>query len=133
MINKNFEEVLNRLPIAKEHKAIILQLVKADSEGDSASIAELETKIAELNKQVTAIPTYSPATISNPGLLSAEDKQKLDGLVNYKLTPATTKDLGGVKASNNIVDVEPSTITTENLAGVVNSILAALRTSGILK
>lgn len=133
MINKNFEEVLNRLPIAKEHKAIILQLVKADTEGDSASVAELEKKIETLNQAVDNIPTYSPATVSNPGLMSGDDKKKLDGLVNYVLPAATAKDLGGVKTANNIVDVEASTITTENLAGVVNSILAALRTSGILK
>ena len=40
------------------------------------------------------------ATQEADGLMSKEDKKKLDGLNNYTLQPATTDRLGGVKAKN---------------------------------
>lgn len=41
--------------------------------------------------------TYSVATISTDGLMSSDDKTKLDGLSNYVLPAASTTAIGGVK------------------------------------
>ena len=50
--------------------------------------------------------TYSAATTSVAGLMSAADKTKLDGIAtganNYSLPSATSSTLGGVKIGNNI-------------------------------
>lgn len=50
--------------------------------------------------------TYSAATQSTNGLMSAADKEKLDGIAtganNYSLPTATSSVLGGVKIGSNI-------------------------------
>ena len=43
--------------------------------------------------------TYEAATTSTDGLMSSEDKTKLDGLNNYVLPKATSTTLGGVKTA----------------------------------
>lgn len=52
--------------------------------------------------------TYSAATTSASGLMSAEDKTKLDGIATgankYTLPAATSSALGGVKIGNNITN-----------------------------
>ena len=53
------------------------------------------------NKWQTVGELFVPgkATSTSDGLMSKEDKQKLDGLHNYTLGVATTTTLGGVKAT----------------------------------
>ena len=45
--------------------------------------------------------TYEVATTSADGLMSSEDKTKLDGLNNYILPAASTTAIGGVKITSN--------------------------------
>ena len=59
--------------------------------------------------------TYGEATQDQSGLMSANDKKKLDGIEenanNYTLPVATTTRLGGVKAGNNITISGDGTIS----------------------
>lgn len=73
--------------------------------------------------------------------LSVSDKQVIldvvakcqDNNTECKIDVATKETPGIVKAVNNIVNVDPSNVTTAKLAGTVNSILDALREAGIMK
>lgn len=62
--------------------------------------------------------TYEVATSSDPGLMSATDKAKLDGIAvnanNYTLPVATADTLGGVKQGENITIAEDGTISSKN-------------------
>ena len=59
--------------------------------------APIQTQL-DAKADTSAIPTIpGNATASEAGLMSAEDKTKLDGLNNYVLPEATTDVLGGVK------------------------------------
>lgn len=79
------------------------------SDGTSSSIADADT-------------TYSEVTSSASGLMSAEDKSKLDGIAananNYTLPTASASTLGGVKIgsgisiSNGVISVEGGGDTT---------------------
>lgn len=60
----------------------------------------------------SAIPTIpGNATASAAGLMSAEDKTKLDGLQNYTLPEATADTLGGVKVGAGL-QIQKGTLTT---------------------
>lgn len=63
------------------------------SDGSSSSVTDTNT-------------TYGNATTGAAGLMSAEDKQKLDGIAtganNYSLPTASASTLGGVKIGSNI-------------------------------
>lgn len=79
--------------------------------------------------------TYTEATSSVSGLMSSTDKSKLDGIEananNYVLPSASTSAIGGVMkgtAVENLTGTEDAaTICTK-----INSLLASLRTAGIL-
>ena len=74
---------------------------------------------APANKWETVGELFIPgkATTSSDGLMSKEDKAKLDGLHNYTLEAATTTKLGGVKATaGNAV-----TIGTDGAIGIDNT------------
>lgn len=66
------------------------------------------TEITNLVKTVQVIQTatHKPATPTSNGLMSAEDKQKLDtvqtGANNYTLPTASSSTLGGVKVGTNL-------------------------------
>jgi hypothetical protein len=72
------------------------------------------------------------ATTSDPGLMSAADKTKLDGIAasanNYTLPNAGTSTRGGVLKGVAVVDA------TDNASAItqVNALLASLRTSGAI-
>lgn len=67
-------------------------------------------KLDDNKKMYVTVPwantTYSAATTSSDGLMSKEDKAKLDGIAKkankYTLPPATASTLGGVKIGNGI-------------------------------
>ena len=67
------------------------------------------------------------ATTEKNGLMSKEDKKKLDGLKNYIL-PAAGEQLGGVKIGDAVQDATNGTEKT-----TINALLTALRKSGVIK
>lgn len=80
--------------------------------------------------------TYSTATPSANGLMSAADKSKLDNIAsnanNYTLPKATTSVRGGVLMATSITDLAGTEdITT--ICTKINALLAALRASGALQ
>lgn len=79
--------------------------------------------------------TYSTATPSANGLMSAADKSKLDNIAsnanNYTLPNATTSVRGEVLMAASITDLAGTEDTTA-ICTKINALLAALRTAGIL-
>lgn len=79
--------------------------------------------------------TYSTATPSANGLMSAADKSKLDNIAsnadNHTLPDATTSVRGGVLMAASIIDLAGTEDTTV-ICTKINALLAALRTAGIL-
>lgn len=76
--------------------------------------------------------TPAKATTGADGLMSKEDKTKLDGLKNYVL-PAAGASIGGVKQGAAVTDIlEPSTASAESIATSFNELLASLRAAGII-
>ena len=80
---------------------------------------EVPTKVSDLTNDlgfVTTDTTYSNATTSTAGLMSASDKSKLDGIQssanNYTLPVATTEVLGGVKIDNNTIKINNGVISS---------------------
>lgn len=68
--------------------------------------------------------TYSAATTSAPGLMSASDKSKLDGISAganaYTLPTATSSVLGGVKTGSNITNSSGTiSLTKANVTGAL--------------
>ena len=81
--------------------------------------------------------TYSDATQSTAGLMSAADKAKLDNIAsnanNYTLPNASASVRGGVLMAGAVADtVVDGTETATTVATTLNSLLAALRTAGVL-
>lgn len=68
---------------------------------------------------LSAIPT---ATTSADGLMSSEDKTKLDGLKNYTLPKATESTMGGIKLGGD--NVISSTTVAEAATSVTSKIYA---------
>ena len=59
--------------------------------------------------------TYSNATTTSAGLMSALDKSRLNGLQNYTLQTAASSSLGGIKA-----EPHSTTVTLENISDTAN-------------
>lgn len=90
-------------------------------------------------KMYVAVPwtntTYSVVTTSANGLMSKEDKTKLNGIAenanNYSLPAATSAALGGVKQGAAVaavaVDADAATI-----AAKVNELIASLKAAGVI-
>lgn len=91
------------------------------------------------SKMYVAVPwtntTYSVVTTSANGLMSKEDKTKLNGIAenanNYSLPAATSAALGGVKQGAAVaavaVDADAATI-----AAKVNELIASLKAAGVI-
>ena len=78
---------------------------------------------------------YEAATSTAPGLMSATDKAKLDGIAvnanKYELPVATTDVLGGVKQGENITIAEDGTISSKNTEyGIVTTAKEGLMSAG---
>lgn len=81
--------------------------------------------------------TYNVATQSANGLMSSIDKQKLDNIAenanNYTLPNASASVRGGVLMAGAVADTTvDGTETATTVAATLNSLLAALRTAGVL-
>lgn len=131
-LNKNYT-----LPTAN---ATTIGGVKSSTTGTTASRDYLVEVNADGTMKVN-VPwvdtntTYTEATSSSLGLMSSTDKTKLDGIDenanNYVLPTANTSTIGGVLQGTAVEDL----IGTEDTATIctkINSLLASLRTAGIL-
>lgn len=78
-----------------------------------ADVTDLQGAL-DAKADTSAIPTIpGNATTSQAGLMSAEDKTKLDGLNNYVLPEATADVLGGVKVGTGLT-VQDGKLTISN-------------------
>ncbi|MCM2675569.1 phage tail spike protein [Alkalicoccobacillus plakortidis] len=64
---------------------IKITLEDNDLPGLDQAVKDLNAALDELNESLGDLPDYQPATSTNTGLMTAADKQKLDGLKNYEL------------------------------------------------
>lgn len=98
-----------------------LQMIQKNTQQDG-KISEIEGKL------VNAVAG------SKDGLMSKEDKTKLDGIAaqsnKYTLPAANKTTLGGVKQMALIADL--STETTADLKNKINAILAEMKKQGIM-
>ena len=88
----------------------------ADAKATGDRITAVEAKTAQ-------------ATASAPGIMSAADKGKLDGIAananNYALPAATTGALGGVRKSAAVAKAAADTVTQEEFNALIDALVAA--------
>ena len=99
--------------------------------GDDPNFATTITNQIGTKADKTVVST------SANGLMSSTDKQKLDSIEenanNYILPTASASTKGGVKQATSVADTTiDGTETATTVATTLNSLLAALRTAGIL-
>lgn len=90
-------------------------------------------------KMYVAVPwtntTYSVVTTSANGLMSKEDKIKLNGIAenanNYSLPAATSAALGGVKQGAAVAAVAADA-DAATIAGKVNELITSLKAAGVI-
>ena len=79
--------------------------------------------------------TYSVVTTSANGLMSKEDKTKLNGIAenanNYSLPAATSAALGGVKQGAAVAAVAADA-DAATIAAKVNELIASLKAAGVI-
>lgn len=93
----------------------------------------------ENGKMYVAVPwtdtTYSVVTTSANGLMSKEDKVKLNGIAenanNYSLPAATSAAIGGVKQGVAVAAVAADA-DTATIAGKVNELITSLKAAGVI-
>lgn len=94
-----------------------------------------DTKNTEQDGKITNLEgKVVNATVSKDGLMSKEDKKKLDGINananNYSLPAANKTTIGGVKQMSLISDL--ATETPGDTKNKINAILAELKKQGIM-
>lgn len=90
-------------------------------------------------KMYVAVPwtntTYSVVTTSANGLMSKEDKVKLNGIAenanNYSLPAATSAAIGGVKQGVAVAAVAADA-DAATIAGKVNELITSLKAAGVI-
>ena len=95
----------------------------------------------ENGKMYVAVPwtdtntTYNVVTTSANGLMSKEDKTKLNGIAenanNYSLPAATSAALGGVKQGAAVAAVAADA-DAATIAGKVNELITSLKAAGVI-
>ena len=114
-VHDTLEALTTAIPTPKEGDFVIV--IKEPTYGSKNTLLIYEG--APSNKWQTVGELFVPgkATQTADGLMSKEDKKKLDGLHNYTLEVATTTTLGGVKATaGNAV-----TIGTDGAIGIADA------------
>lgn len=99
-------------------------------------LAVNDTKNTQQDEKISELEgkTVKAVAGSKDGLMSKEDKTKLDGIAEqankYVLPAANKTTLGGVKQMALIADL--STETTADLKNKINAILAEMKKQGIM-
>lgn len=99
-------------------------------------VAANDTKNTQQDEKISELEgkTVKAVAGSKDGLMSKEDKTKLDGIAEqankYVLPAANKTTIGGVKQMALIADL--STETTADLKNKINAILAEMKKQGIM-
>ena len=119
-VHDTLEALTTAIPTPKEGDFVIV--IKEPTYGSKNTLLIYEG--APSNKWQTVGELFVPgkATQTADGLMSKEDKKKLDGLHNYTLGVATTTNLGGVKATadNAVTIAEDGSIGIADIRTVQN-------------
>lgn len=104
--------------------------------GKNYPVALDENKKAYVNVPWTDTnTTYNVVTTSANGLMSKEDKTKLNGIAenanNYSLPAATSAALGGVKQGAAVAAVAADA-DAATIAGKVNELITSLKAAGVI-
>lgn len=106
------------------------KLVMPFADIDKANMPHFQFNALDVKQEKEAV-SIPKASSSQDGLMSKEDKAKLDGVAaqanKYTLTAATTSALGGVKQAAKVNDAS-GTVSVENF----NGLLTALKNAGIM-
>ena len=106
------------------------KLVMPFADIDKANMPHFQFNALDVKQEKEAV-SIPKASFSQDGLMSKEDKAKLDGVAaqanKYTLTAATTSALGGVKQAAKVNDAS-GTVSVENF----NGLLTALKNAGIM-
>lgn len=93
-------------------------------------IADADSKNTQQDSRITALEGKTgEATTGKAGLLSAEDKKKLDGIAananNYTLSAATKSALGGVKQAAVVAEASGEQVTKAEFKALLDALKAA--------
>ena len=114
-VHDTLEALKTAIPTPKEGDFVIV--IKEPTYGNKNTLLIYEGEPSNKWQTVGELFVPGKATSTSDGLMSKEDKQKLDGLHNYTLGVATTTTLGGVKATaGNAV-----TIGTDGAIGIADA------------
>lgn len=106
------------------------KLVMPFADIDKANMPHFQFNAQDVKQEKDTV-SIPKASSSRDGLMSKEDKAKLDGVAaqanKYTLTAATTSALGGVKQADKVNDAS-GTVSVENF----NGLLTALKNAGIM-
>lgn len=93
--------------------------------------AKIRAGLISIYDKIAKAAGIDKATQAEDGLMSKEDKKKLDGLANYTLPNATESKVGGVKQAAKVT--KPADDTNANLKAVIDSIIDAMTAAGQMK
>ena len=93
-------------------------------------IADADSKNTQQDSKITVLESKTvEATTNKAGLLSAEDKKKLDGIAananNYTLPAATKSALGGVKQAASVAEASGEQVTKAEFKALLDALKAA--------
>lgn len=71
--------------------------------------------------------------IAKDGAVTKQSEFTISAPTSYTLPKATKEAIGGVKAITNIANIDAESATVASLAGVINTLLAQMRTAGIIQ
>lgn len=93
-------------------------------------IADADSKNTQQDSKITALEGKTgEATTGKAGLMSAEDKKKLDGIAananSYTLPAATKSALGGVKQAAVVAEASGEQVTKAEFKALLDALKAA--------
>lgn len=93
-------------------------------------IADADSKNTQQDSKITALEGKTgEATTGKAGLMSAEDKKKLDGIAananSYTLPAATKSALGGVKQAAAVAEASGEQVTKAEFKALLDALKAA--------
>lgn len=111
-------------------------ITEASMDNIENGVAANDTKNTQQDGKITELEGKIVKAVagSKDGLMSKEDKAKLDGIAEqankYNLPAANKTTLGGVKQMALIADLSTETVT--DLKNKINAILAEMKKQGIM-